>query len=61
MLFCFTFRLQQQAEEANLLERNARMANGCHTRCCMQQRAYRTMPGVFFQSINMEMQRLRRG
>ena len=60
MLFCFTLRLQHKAEEANLLERDAGVANGCHTRCCVQQRANGTMPCVFFQSIDVEMQRLRR-
>ena len=60
MLFCFTLRLQHKAEEANLPEGDAGVANVCHTRCCVQQRAYGTMPGVFFQTINMEMQRLRR-
>jgi len=54
------FRLQQQLKNANLPKGNDHVAWACHTNSRVQQRTHRTVPGIGFQSIRMEMQRLRR-
>jgi hypothetical protein len=60
MQFCLVVSIQQQAQEACLLEGESGLAQTCHTHRRVQQRAHGTMPGVFFQPVRVEMQRLRR-
>jgi hypothetical protein len=60
MQFSLAVSIQQQAQDACLLEGNSGVAQTCHTRRRVQQRAHGTMSSVFFQPVRVEMQRLRR-
>ncbi len=60
MQLCLAICFQRQSESACLLEGDFRVRETCHTNCRVQQRAYAAIAGVFFQTIQVEMQRLSR-
>ncbi|MCU1332223.1 MAG: hypothetical protein JWM08_1215 [Candidatus Angelobacter sp.] len=55
-MLCF----QQWLKNADLPKGNGRVENASHANRRVQQRTHSTVPGVSFQPIRMEMQRLRR-
>ena len=53
-------RFQQRLKNAGLPKDNDHVAWTCHTDRRVQQRTHTAVPGIGFQPIRMEMQRLRR-
>jgi len=60
MFFCLMFSFQQQFKNADLPKGDVHVAEASHTGCRVQQRTHSAVPGVSFQPVRVEVQRLRR-